>query len=91
MDGLYYNNRCQFNRSPSGQGAKPFYRVQFPTGGKAREHPLVQDPVKIRSRRYSPDGRRFVINTWLGFGSIGIKQTPFSHRLPFMCGLWEIL
>jgi len=31
--------------------------VQFPTGGKARE-PFWHDPVKLRSRQYSLDGRR---------------------------------
>ena len=49
--------------------------AQFPTGGKARERLTTimgqrHDPVKLRSRRYSPDGRRFGFSSLVAFNGI---------------------
>jgi len=45
--------------------------VKFPTGGKARElmqlYAVLADSVRFRSRQYSLDERRCILNTTLAF------------------------
>jgi hypothetical protein len=65
VDLLYarlYNTTRLSKLNTFGAGCVIVYGSLFPTGGIAREHLLVHDPVEFRGRRYSPDDRRFVFH-----------------------------